>query len=268
VSVNVRKGRIRQIFDLTMELEVAIEGDNATVQATITDYMSDTDYQSFEFNCSHKLPTLKKAIWVALEKFKGEVEELHGKPLLTSSTAANANVQPTDFAVKTEAANAEGVLRQENINVSSSTSSASSSSSSSSKGSIDESIIIAAPVDQVWACLTDPQRITAWTRGTARLNSFEPGASFSLLNGSILGTVTQMKESEHILRMDWRLKYWDSSCISVVNITLRSAGNQTTVKLKQTGIPPGDVDSLRENWHRYYWEPIKTLLGCASMGIF
>lgn len=256
VSVNVRKGRIRQVFDLTIELVLEAKDTADTLGATITDYMSDTTWAGFEFNTTDQLPNLKRAIWEALETFKREVEEVQGRPLLIAGRATADNEmlqQPQPSEKKFDSTGGDvGISRPQN--------------SSSSTTGLDDTITINAPRVEVYACLTDPQRIGAWTRGTSQLPpSLKVGSSFKLLQGAILGTVTDLSVPERIC-MDWRLKHWDADCVSNVQISLLEGGpHQTLIKLKQTGIPRAESEAIRENWHRYYWEPIKALLGCSSL---
>lgn len=257
VSVNVRKGRIRQVFDLTIELVLEVKATTDTINATITDYMSDTTWAGFEFNTTHQLPELKKAIWETLESFKREVEEIQGKPLLIAGGAIIDNT-------------GEGPQRSQSSGEKYDGAGGASHSvpqpSSSSTTALDETITINAPRPEVYACLTDPQRIGAWTRGTSQLPpSLKVSSSFGLLQGAILGTLTELSAPERIC-MDWRLKHWDPNCVSRVEISLLEASpHQTLIKLRQKGIPRVELEAIRENWHRYYWEPIKALLGCSSL---
>lgn len=250
VSVNVRKGRIRQIYDLTMQLTLHVGDEDK--DASITDYMSDTDYPGFEFNCSGLCSSireeLKKKLWDALLSFRREIEEEHGKSILI--TAETNSSEP-------------GVIDQSNVrNFSNAIKDHEKPRDVSGVTFIKETITIDAPFREVWLCLTDPERIAAWTRGTSRVTSIEPGASFSLLNGNILGTITAMNHGK--LKMDWRLKHWNSSCVSMVEFSGREVDGKTVIDLRQEGIPTTEAESVKENWHRYYWEPIKTLLGCSS----
>lgn len=246
VSVNVRKGRIRQLFDLTIEL--LCRQDEQDFNTTITDYMSDTDYEGFEFSAT-ALPkehreSFKRAIWNRLEAFKKEVEEVQGKSLLVQSSSSAEGDQPKPKF--------NGIFDDKEDR------------NSKSVESLEENVSFRVPLEPLWAALTDPLQVMMWSRGTAQMASFEPGASFTLLNGNVMGTVTAVVDKKSI-RMDWRLKHWPSECVSQVTFSLSpdQAGG-TRLNLKQVGIPVAEVESVKENWHRYYWEPIKTILGCSS----
>lgn len=246
VSVNVRKGRIRQIFDLTMQFGCEYDGDD--VDARINDYMSDTDFDGFEFYLSgvpsNVKNTLRRHLWDKLEEFKAEVERVHGKSLLINASQTEGGEKVRFSKVVDQQENKAKVPEM--------------------TGTIEQKITINAPLEQVWSCLTDPDRIQAWTRGTAKLNTFEPGATFTLLNGNIIGMVTSLGSTQ--LKMDWRLKHWRSDCVSQVEIMASNDGQGSTkLKVKQVGVPTTEVDSVKENWHRYYWEPIRTILGCSSV---
>ena len=247
VTVHVRKGRIRQIFDMNIEMEVDDDGEIAR----ITDYMSDTEFGGFEFSASG-LPIdqrndLKKKIWDKLEEFKKQVEKIHGSSLLVQQSGCNGDVDG-DGGKRTKFIGVDEDLKPK------------SSTTNGTTTTIEETIEFNAPSTEVWMCLKDPSRMAIWSRGTAKLNSFEPGASFTLFNGNIIGTVTYL--TGQVLRMDWRLKHW--SYPTQVELKLEDNKGRTKLHLKQIGAPKEEADAVRENWHRYYWEPIKTMLGCST----
>lgn len=249
VSVNVRKGKIRQIFDLTMELEC--EHQERTIKAKVIDFMSNTELKDFEFSLydpqveSAQKEALKLAIWDKLREFMHEVEQLHGKSLLVDTPAENGSDQGTKEKFN-------GVFLDDVKD-----------NKDGTKEEIKQTVTIRAPVEAVWSCLTDPGKMMMWTRGTAQVGSMEPGASFSLLSGNVLGTVTDLTPGK-ALKMEWRLKHWSNAKPSLVELRLEASSEGTRLVLKQTGIPASEVESVKENWHRYYWEPIKTILGCSS----
>lgn len=253
VSVNVRKGRIRQIYDLSIDVAFAHGEDGDEQTAHIGDFMSDTDFAGFEVSAGARggavAAALKEALWPRLLAFRREVEEVQGKSLLV-----DAPDQQQAPPAQGEGARQRftGVFDDKD------------GRDGAADGSVDEKIEFMAPRSEVFAALTDPAKIMAWSRGTAQLSAFAPGASFSLLNGNIVGSVAGLREGEEI-RMEWRLKHWPDACASKVVLSLSGDGGACVLRLQQTGIPTADVESVRQNWHRYYWEPIKSILGCTSV---
>lgn len=253
VTVHVRKGRIRQIFDMNIEMELEEGG-----TARITDYMSDTEFGGFEFSAPglpvDRRSDLKKKIWDELEEFKRKVEKTHGASLLVQQSGNPPVSAGGDVEKKgSRFTGADEDLKPEDSSVNG-------GGGGGRVTTIEETIEFNAPSTEVWMCLRDPSRMAIWSRGTAQLNSFEPGASFKLFNENIIGTVTYL--TGQVLRMDWRLKHW--SYPTQVEVKLEDTKGRTKLHLKQIGVPKEEADAVRENWHRYYWEPIKTMLGCSS----
>lgn len=267
VSVNVRKGRIRQIFDLTISLEIISknnDGKNDTnpITATIADFMSDTERKDLEVQSSGlpkaEIEDLKECLWSILMQFKKEVEE-HGKSLLVASpsqeeSSSLAECSPKKFTKIL----AEDQVTNKHIDP----------KNSLPSNNYTTSIVINAPIDQVWQALTDSQQIMAWSRGTAQvMGTLTKGSQFNMLNGNIVSTVVECTETpEHCLLLDWRLKEWSANQPSKVEIKLgKTLGEaKTKISFRQSGIPVHELESVKANWDRYYWEPIKTILGCPS----
>lgn len=261
VSTNVRKGKIRQIYDLTISLTAKESDSDNEKPIRIVDYMSDTERKNFEMDFGSLdrawREPLKEACWNILMEFRKDVEEVHGKSLLVNApTIADEPGKGEMAGIKPKF---NGVFDDKK------------DLQPQGASKFEEIIGIPAPSDVVFSMLTEADKIRSWSRGSANVATIEPGASFTMLNGNILCTVVKI-ESGPVSRlvMDWRLKHWQSSQWSTVDICVkRSSNNPNTsqIVLKQDGVPTAEMDSVKENWHRYYWEPIKTLMGCPSYSI-
>lgn len=260
VSVNVRKGRIRQIFDLTLELEVK-GATAADLPAKITDYMSDTVYGDFEFSCAQlggpAREAIKRALWQELEAFKEQVREMHGKTLLVQGTDApsgdGTGSSPTPAREKFNGVFAED--KPEALG-------------GSGSGIFEDHVSFAVPPQALWSALTEPAQIMAWTRGSAQVSRVDAGAELTLLGGNVLITVIEASAPDRRLKMHWALKHWPHGCQpSTVTLTIKDNGHGDgcMLRLVQRGLPAGELTSIRDNWHRYYWQPIKAILGCTGV---
>ena len=60
--------------------------------------------------------------------------------------------------------------------------------------------------------------------------------------------------------MEWKLKGW--KCSSHVSIEILTDQHDSCVlKMEQTNVPNGEADITKNNWHNYYWNPIKSAFG-------
>ena len=66
------------------------------------------------------------------------------------------------------------------------------------------------------------------------------GGKFSLYDGMISGTYTELKENERI-KMKWRMKDWVEETFSEVVMTFEDCGDETCdIKVTQSEIPEYD----------------------------
>lgn len=256
VSVNVRKGRIRQIFDLTISLEIE-DNNNGKKSITIADFMSDTEKEDFEVHGSGltriQAESLKDEIWPLLMQFKREVEEEHGKSLLVNVSTCGSIASNEAKTIKFN-----GTLKDDQTK----------SLPSDTCAEYRDTITINAPISEVWQTLTDPQRVMAWSKGTAQITlPLQVGSKYNLLHDNIIGKILEYDENTYRLTLEWRLKEWSATHPSKVKINMKQASgdnSKTQIDLRHETIPVADVESVKINWDRYYWEPIKTILGCPT----
>ena len=77
--------------------------------------------------------------------------------------------------------------------------------------------------------------VTAFTRNEVKLK-VEKGGKFELFGGNILGEFQELDPPTKIVQ-SWRFKTWPQNHFSTVTITLNQREDETTLELKQTGIP-------------------------------
>ena len=255
-SVNQRKGRVKQVWDLSFDLEL-----DTSELFKVTDAMSDTPEEDLEVSGpKQKLPAIKKQLWKALDAFRAELYEVHGKPLLlecTQHSRVNYSEEvgptvrpkvsmPSLDAPKEAAVNA---LKSDH------------------SGIIEDSFDFAASPQDLFSALTQLDRMMAWSRGSARLiNGGHSavacvGTQFSLFGDAVTG-VFRALNGPLSLCLDWRLREWTPPGYhSSVLISLQHKNGKTTACLKQTGVPMADLEMTRANWRRFYWEPMQQVFG-------
>lgn len=267
--MNQRKGRVKQLWDLSFAFDFKGGDDDSVVAVNVDDLMSDSGKDDLEVRFSKPLDASKKtaikdALWGAIEAFREQVFEVHGRPLLIS-----AEPRPQEQKVFLDSL----VVVDESTTQDKPTSSATIVPTFSSvvlcDGSIEERIEFMASPQDLFACLSHPERIQIWSRGTLQLPDnasgglIQPGTRFSLFDGNVQGVFREVN-APLALSMDWRVSQWPPGHHSSVSIRLEAQPDRTVLHLKQEAVPNGQVEETRNNWRRFYWDPIKMTFGYGS----
>ena len=127
---------------------------------------------------------------------------------------------------------------------------------------VEKKVKIAAPIEKVWAALTDPKSIESWMGpdSVAELD-LKVGGKYAVFGGSTTGEFTEIKKP-NTLEYTWRQGEWPASWKnSVVRWKLRRSGESTVVHLTHTKFPNKDErEGHDEGWDMYWLEPMKEWL--------
>ena len=126
---------------------------------------------------------------------------------------------------------------------------------------VEKNVIIAAPIEKVWAALTDPQAIGAWMDDEAVKVNLKVGGRYKFFGGETTGEITALAPP-HTLEYTWRqgewLKEWPDS---VVRWELKPSGKKTRVHLTHRRFPnQSERDGHDEGWDTYWLGPMKAWL--------
>jgi len=116
-----------------------------------------------------------------------------------------------------------------------------------------EYFIIKAPPEEIYAALTNPISIMAWTGDKVEMST-EPGNEFSLWDGSIEGKNLEFDPGRKIVQQ-WY--FGDQHEDSIVTILLHPHKKGTSVELRHTNIPDEDFDDITEGWTDSYFGELK-----------
>jgi activator of HSP90 ATPase len=116
---------------------------------------------------------------------------------------------------------------------------------------------------ELFNALTQKEMLQIFTASSVSMKEAKPGAEFELLNGNILGEFVEVAPYSKLV-MKWRLKSWPSAHFSTVCIDIEQNKEDTTIKLKQTGVPKKYVEATKQGWKVYYWEAIRRSFGFGS----
>lgn len=126
---------------------------------------------------------------------------------------------------------------------------------------IEKNVTMAAPIEQVWAALTDPAAIGAWMDDEQAALDLCVGGAVAFFGGATTGAVTKRRKP-NALEYTWRQDEWPAKWRdSVVRWKLTRAGAGTKVHLTHDTFPnQAERDSHDEGWDVYWLEPMQAWL--------
>ena len=125
---------------------------------------------------------------------------------------------------------------------------------------VTKMLTIHAPIERVWAALTDAKTITAWMGGRVQSDP-RPGGKYACFDGETTGQYIHV-EQPHRLEYSWRQSSWPADWSdSIVRWRLRQIGENTEVQLVHSDFPNEDERlGHDEGWNIYWLEPMKEWL--------
>ncbi|WP_114779515.1 SRPBCC domain-containing protein [Botryobacter ruber] len=109
--------------------------------------------------------------------------------------------------------------------------------------------IVPAEPELVYAALTNPLTLQAWTGEPAEMST-EPGSEFSLFDGSIVGRNLEFEEGKKLVQ-HWYFGEQPEDSIVTIKLHPHKAG--TSVELRHTNIPDQDYDDISAGWTESYF---------------
>mgnify|MGYP001208126912 CR=1 FL=1 len=119
---------------------------------------------------------------------------------------------------------------------------------------IEKTILIAMPIEKVWAALTNPASIRGWMGDDDAIEvDLRVGGHYQFFGGETTGVFTQI-ERLSILEYTWRQGEWEREWPdSIVRWELTPEGVGTQVFLKHSKFPNVEErDSHDEGWDIYF----------------
>ncbi|KAJ1893125.1 Co-chaperone [Kickxella alabastrina] len=273
VDLNIRKGRLIAIYDVEIKLSwKATKGDDELEgKITIPEVAHDTDDYVYDITASSsavaKLPLkdfirkqLTPEITAKLEGFTEDLKQANGSDMYIPDKSGAST--PVAAAKATTGEKASGETKQGNAVAAAADDAVSVAVTKDAKFStvsISQNAEFMCSAEDLFATLTDPQRVSIWTRGPAEIQPKE-NTSFKLFNGHIEGQFTKLVPAKGI-EMTWRVATWPQGHFSKVKISIEQQSMSTRLTLKQSGVPFNDEDATKANWDRYYWNSIKGSFG-------
>jgi activator of HSP90 ATPase len=109
---------------------------------------------------------------------------------------------------------------------------------------------------EVYEALVDPKEHSKFT-GSRATGKPRVGGRFTAWDGYISGKHLKLKPGERIVQ-EWRTSEWpEGHPPSIVEITLRKLREDTMLRMVHSKVPAEQVESYRQGWIDFYWEPLK-----------
>jgi activator of HSP90 ATPase len=117
--------------------------------------------------------------------------------------------------------------------------------------------------EELYNTFTDPQRITAFTRGPPRqFEGAKVGGKFAIFDGNVTGEYVKLDAPKQIIQK-WRLAQWPAGHFSTLemNFDQNDVDGVTQLRVSWSGVPVGQEDVTKQNWELYYIRSIKQTFG-------
>jgi activator of HSP90 ATPase len=108
--------------------------------------------------------------------------------------------------------------------------------------------VVSASPEEIYLALTNPLTIRLWSGDEAEMSE-EPGAEFSLWDGSISGRNIEFEKNKRIVQQ-WY--FGEQQEPSIVTIKLHAQDKGTSVEVKHTNIPDQDYEDIVDGWDNIY----------------
>lgn len=265
-SVNTRKGKVLFFYELEAKLkyEGYLKGSDKKLEGKIhipyigdenadgeieikltSDNNTSNDNLFKQFVQTHSKTILENTVSQFLRELREEKgpKNLKPTPQVTHSSTQMSSATPKATTATTTA----------------STATSSSKSKSISTKTIDLKIKLRGPLEEVFSCLLDSNRVSMFTQSPTTLSA-QPGSSFSLYSGTITGEIVSVDANKKIVQK-WRMKDWPEGHLSEVTMEFASTKDGTSLSLKQTGVPEDDVERIKAGWDEKFWKRMRMMFG-------
>jgi activator of HSP90 ATPase len=125
---------------------------------------------------------------------------------------------------------------------------------------IKQTATFAASPREIYHLIMDSKKHTAFTGSKATMSTKVNG-KFSVFDGYCHGTNIELTEGKKIVQA-WHFaeEGWPDDHYSLCTFLFEQVGDKTKLSFLQAGVPEDSVNSLKDGWKQFYWEPMKAYL--------
>lgn len=117
--------------------------------------------------------------------------------------------------------------------------------------------------EDLWECLTDPNRVRAYAGGDSQMTT-DVGGKFSLFGGAVTGEIVSVDKPK-LMVQKWRAKEWPEGHFSTVRIELTVADGKTVMTINQSDVPESDAARTKGGWSSNFSVRIKGIFGFGGI---
>ena len=130
---------------------------------------------------------------------------------------------------------------------------------------ITKEVVIDAPIEKVWAALTDPETVGEWMGDEKIKVNLKVGGKYALFDGVTTGKFTAI-EKPSLLEYTWRQAEWeDAEPDTLVRWEFEADGRKTRLHLSHSKFTDQqNRDDHDEGWDSYFLEPMTEWLETKS----
>jgi len=126
--------------------------------------------------------------------------------------------------------------------------------------SIEQEVRIKCTPHEIYEAFMDSKIHSKFTEGKVNI-SREVGGNFSVFEGAINGKNVELIQDKKIVQT-WRSEgeNWPKGYYSTITLIFEPTDEGTLIRFTHIDIPEEAVESVKEGWTTYYWDPLKELL--------
>jgi activator of HSP90 ATPase len=124
---------------------------------------------------------------------------------------------------------------------------------------ISQSVVLAAPAEQLFEMYIDPQKHSAITGAPVTID-VAPGSPFHAFNGALSGAILHVIPQRLVVQ-SWRsIKFNDGDPDSTLILAFVRDGTNARIDLVHLDVPAHDYQGVVEGWETHYWHPWRRYL--------
>jgi len=121
---------------------------------------------------------------------------------------------------------------------------------------IKQIVFIPAKPEEVYDALMDEKKHAEFTGSKASIDA-KVGGKFTAWDGYIFGKNLKLEKGKRIVQ-EWQTTEWpDDYHPSVVEFSFKRKGDGTELTMVHSQVPAEQVESYRQGWIDFYWDPLK-----------
>nr|ODN88268.1 chaperone activator [Cryptococcus depauperatus CBS 7841] len=116
-----------------------------------------------------------------------------------------------------------------------------------------------ASADDLWALLTDENKIPLWARSAAKV-SLKPEAPYELFGGNVRGKIVSFEPAKKLVQT-WQVRTpnWPSDHYGTMTLTLSQGSDSTSTTFTLEGVPAGIEADVEKALNTFYIQGLKQM---------